>query len=175
MVRTFLDSGVLLAAARGSGKDQDRALRILGAPNRAFVTSPFIHLELVPKAVYFKKRIEKSFYDEYFRAAEWIRDTEKIEALAPAEAARTGLAAMDALHVAAAHLAGANEFITTERAGKPIYRSSSSHLSTLLIELIKRIKRVLSASADYPSIDSAGGCKLLLLAGKSADLMAHRS
>jgi predicted nucleic acid-binding protein len=79
---------------------------------------------LVPKAVYHKKRLEKSFYDEYFRAAEWIRDLERIEALAQTEAARSGLAAMDALHVAAAHLAEADEFITTERAGKPIYRSS---------------------------------------------------
>ena len=124
MLRTFLDSGVLLAAARGIGKDQDRALRILEDSNRAFVTSPFIHLELVPKAVYYKKRLEKSFYDEYFRAAEWIRDLEKIQALAQTEAARSGLAAMDALHVAAAHLAEADEFITTERTGKPIYRSS---------------------------------------------------
>jgi predicted nucleic acid-binding protein len=124
MLRTFLDSGVLLAGARGSGKDQHRALRILEDPNRAFVTSPFIHLELVPKAVYYKKRLEKSFYDEYFQAAEWIRDLERIEALAQTEAARSGLAAMDALHVAAAHLDGADEFITTERIGKPIYRSS---------------------------------------------------
>ena len=124
MPRTFLDSGVLLAAARGSGKDQDRALRILEDPNRAFVTSPFIYLELVPKAVYYKKRLERSFYEEYFRAAEWVRDLDKIEAIAQLEAARSGLAAMDALHIAAAHLGRADEFITTERSGKPIYRSS---------------------------------------------------
>jgi hypothetical protein len=31
---------------------------------------------------------------------------------------------MDALHLAAAHLAGADEFITTERPQKPIYRST---------------------------------------------------
>lgn len=123
MRRTFLDSGVLLAAARGTDRDQDRALRILEDPDRIFVTSPFIHLELVPKAIYYKKRLEKAFYDQYFRVAEWIRDLEKIEALALAEAAKAGLSAMDALHVAAAHLAGADEFITTERAGKPIYRS----------------------------------------------------
>ncbi len=123
-MRTFLDSGVLLTAARGSGKDQDRVLRILEDPNRTFVTSPFIHLELVPKAIYYKKRLEQAFYDEYFRAAEWIRDLQRIEALARIEAARAGLAAMDALHIAAAHLARADELITTERASKPIYRSS---------------------------------------------------
>lgn len=99
-------------------------MQILEDPNRTFVTSPFIHLELVPKATYYKKRLEKAFYDEYFRAAEWIRDLEMIEALAQTEAAKAGLAAMDALHIAAAHLGRADEFITTERAGKPIYRSS---------------------------------------------------
>jgi len=124
MVRTFLDSGVLLTAARGSGRDQDTALRILEDPDRRFVTSPFVHLELVPKATYYKKRLEKAFYEEYFRVADWIKDLERIEALAHAEAAKSGLAAMDALHIAAAHLGEADEFITTERAGKPISRTS---------------------------------------------------
>ena len=31
---------------------------------------------------------------------------------------------MDSLHLAAAFLSGADEFVTTERPGKPIYRSS---------------------------------------------------
>ena len=124
MIRTFLDSGIVLAAARAAGRDQERALQILEDANRAFVTSPFIHLELVPKAIYHKKRLERTFYEEYFRAAEWIRDLNSIQAIAQSEAAKSGLAAMDALHVAAAHLAEADEFITTERPGKPIYRSS---------------------------------------------------
>ena len=124
MVRTFLDSGVLLAAARAAGRDQERALQILEDGNRVFVTSPFVYLELVPKATYYKKRLEKAFYDEYFRAAEWVRDLNQITVLAQAEAAKSGLAAMDALHAAAAHLAEAEEFITTERPGKPVYRSS---------------------------------------------------
>lgn len=124
MIRTFLDSGVLLAAARGSGRDQDRALEILEDSSRIFITSSFVHLELVPKATYYKKRLERAFYDEYFRAAEWVSGLEQIEALAQVEAAKTGLAAMDALHVAAAHLGRSDEFITTERTGKPIYRSA---------------------------------------------------
>lgn len=124
MVRTFLDSGVLLAAARAVSRDQERALQILEDVNRTFLTSPFVHLELVPKAIYHKKRLERAFYEEYFRAAEWIRDLNRIETVAQSEAAKSGLAAMDALHVAAAHLAEADEFITTERLGKPIYRSS---------------------------------------------------
>jgi hypothetical protein len=40
------------------------------------------------------------------------------------EAARAGVGPMDALHLAAAHLLRADEFITTERPNKSIHRSS---------------------------------------------------
>lgn len=123
MIRTFLDSGVLLAAVRSVEKDQERALQLLEDPDRHFLTSAFVQLELVPKASFHKKRLEKSFYDEYFRAAEWCQDVTRIVALAQKEAAQIGLSAMDALHLAAAHLLEADEFITTERPGKPLYRS----------------------------------------------------
>ena len=76
------------------------------------------------KAVFYKKRLEQALYEEYFNTAEWFRDTEKIAALAEREAAKEGLAAMDALHLAAAHLSRADEFITTEKPNKSIYRSS---------------------------------------------------
>jgi len=124
MVRTFLDSGVLLAATRGIGRDRERALEILEDADRTFLTSPFVHLEVVPKAIFHKKRLEKSFYDEYFNAVSWFRDLDKIVAAAQVEAAESGLAAMDSLHLAAAYLSRADEFVTTERPGKPIYRSS---------------------------------------------------
>jgi len=40
MVRTFLDSGVLLAAARSLGRDRERALQILEDPDRSFLRGP---------------------------------------------------------------------------------------------------------------------------------------
>jgi predicted nucleic acid-binding protein len=124
MVRSFLDTGVLIAAARSVGRDKERALRLLEEPDRMFFTSPFIHLEVVPKAIFYKKRLERSFYEKYFKTAGWFRDLEKIAAVAEAEATKAGLAAMDALHLAAAHLSRADEFITTEKPSKSIYRSS---------------------------------------------------
>jgi predicted nucleic acid-binding protein len=124
MVRTFLDSGVLIAAARSVNADSERAMVILEDSDRTFLTSPFVQLELVPKAVFYKNRLEKAFYDRYFATAEWMRDLGKIEALAQREAAKHGLGAMDALHLAAAHLLDAAEFITTERPERPIYRPS---------------------------------------------------
>jgi predicted nucleic acid-binding protein len=124
MIQTFVDSGVLIAAARSVGPDRERALQLLEDPDRSFLTSPFVHLEVLPKAVFYKKRLERAFYERYFRNATWYRDVARIEALAQAEAARAGLGAMDALHLAAAHLSRAEELITTEKPAKAIHRST---------------------------------------------------
>ena len=92
--------------------------------NRTFVVSPFLYLELVPKAIFNKRRFEKAFYDQYFQETQWSGNLRQIAALARAEAERAGLGAMDALHLAAAHLAGAIEFITTEKPTSSIFRST---------------------------------------------------
>ena len=124
MVRTFFDSGVLIAAARSVGSDRIRALELLGDPGRIPLTSPFIHLEVMPKATYFNNRLERSFYDRYFANAVWFREVDKIESAARTEAVKAGLGAMDALHPAAAFLSNAHEFITREKPNKAIHRSA---------------------------------------------------
>jgi predicted nucleic acid-binding protein len=124
MIRTFVDSGVLIAAARSLDPLGERALKFLEDPNRTFLTSPFVHLEVVPKAIFFQRRMERSFYDTYFKNAAWFQDVDKIEVAARTEAAKVGLGAMDALHLAAAQLSRADEFITTEKPNKAIHRSS---------------------------------------------------
>lgn len=55
-------------------------------------------------------------------ALDWASDLNGVVNLAISESEQHGLAAMDALHVAAALLLGADEFVTTEKPGKPIYR-----------------------------------------------------
>jgi hypothetical protein len=45
MIRTFFDSGVLIAAARSLDPDGERTLQLLEEPRRIFLTSPFVHLE----------------------------------------------------------------------------------------------------------------------------------
>jgi hypothetical protein len=52
------------------------------------------------------------------------RSLKALLTLAVDEAARSGVGPMDALHLAAAHLLNADEFITTERPRKSIYRTS---------------------------------------------------
>ena len=122
--RTFLDSGVLITAARSTGADQQIALSVLGDASRIFLTTPFLALEVVPKAAFYRQELELSFYKRYLASATSYRGLNRIEKLARTEAARCGLSALDALHVAAASLLKADEFITTEKPDKPMYRTS---------------------------------------------------
>jgi len=81
-------------------------------------------LEVVPKAAFHRQELELSFYERYMASATAYRGLNRIEKVARTEGARCGLAAMDALHVAAAFLLKADEFITTEKPGKPMYRTN---------------------------------------------------
>ncbi len=49
---------------------------------------------------------------------------EKMVAVAAAELRKTNLGLADALHLAAAHLAGVDEFVTTEKISKPMHRNT---------------------------------------------------
>lgn len=120
-MRTFLDSGVLLTAWRG--RDAEAALAVMEDPQRQFCTSQLVELELLPKAAFFQQEAEMEFYQTHFRAAQGeeplsLELGEKAEELAR----QHGLAAVDALHLAAAIRQGAEEFITAEKPGKPMFR-----------------------------------------------------
>ena len=79
---------------------------------------------MAPKATFHKRRVETAFYDRFLRDAKWVRGLERIDEVARAQAEKHGLGAMDALHLAAAHVGGARELITTEKPSKPMHRSS---------------------------------------------------
>lgn len=121
MTRTYLDSGVLIAAARGTDDIAAAALDVLGDPERVFVASIFVQLEVLPKPVYNKYVAEAHFYDTYFAAVvAWAEPDVASAALHLAQ--QYGLSALDALHVAAAIALHADELVTTEGPGKPIHR-----------------------------------------------------
>ncbi len=122
--RTFLDSGVLIAAARGTDEMALQALEILDDPNRAFVSSIFVKLEVLPKAVYNRFREEARFYESFFDndVEFWVGFSDEMVEMAQQHAGKFGLGALDALHVAAAISAEVDEFITTEKPGKPLHR-----------------------------------------------------
>lgn len=121
-MKTFLDSGVLLSAWK-PGELHDRAVSIMGDESREFFTSDAVKLELLPKPTFEKRRLEVEFYNAHFSDA---ADSEPFSADlgrdALALAKKFGLAAIDALHLASAIRQGADEFITSELPGKPIFR-----------------------------------------------------
>lgn len=123
MTITFIDSGVLVSASRGVEDLSDKAILILASADRKFASSAFIKLEVLPKAVYYRQTDEIEFYETFFSAVTyWANDTEQVIQDGYNIACEYGLAAMDALHIAAAISVGAEEFITTEKPTKPMYR-----------------------------------------------------
>lgn len=137
MTCTFIDSGVLIAAARGEGAIAERALVILEAPHRKFASSIFLKLEVLPKAIYNNQTSEVRFYEEYFDAVSyWATDIDQIVQSAYREVSESGLGAMDALHVAAAVSVGAVEFITNEKPEKSIHRTKSIQMISIWFNTI---------------------------------------
>ena len=119
-----MDSGVPITAYIAASELKEPALRVLEDPDRVFLCSPFVHLETTPKALFNKRNGEHRFYQLYFRRAETTNDLKQIFDEGFREAARAGVGPMDALHLAAAHVLQADEFITTEKPAKSVHRSS---------------------------------------------------
>lgn len=134
MKRTFIDAGVLISAARGTDAVATKALQILDDPDREFASSVFVRLEVLPKSIYFKRENEIQFYETFFDAVVyWTNNMEVLTSEAYREACATGLSAMDALHVAAAKLVGADELVTTESVDKPLHRAISATFTVVSI------------------------------------------
>jgi predicted nucleic acid-binding protein len=141
VVRTFLDTSVLFAAHRGKPPQRDPSLAIINDRDRFFIASPFLYLETMPKAIFHQNDPEIEFYRTYFDNVRiWINDVESIVRIALDESERWGLAAMDAPHVATAHLAEAEVLYTLERSGKPIHRTSLVRVVSIPEEPLRDIE-----------------------------------
>lgn len=126
MIKTYVDSGILIAAARGNGRLSIRALEVLRESDaREFVSSDYIKMEVLPKPTYFGRDAEIKFYSAYFSTVTewWNFDSAHLEA-AFEEACRAGLQAYDAIHVTIAAMSGCEELITTEKPTAAIHRTS---------------------------------------------------
>ncbi|MEA5419706.1 nucleic acid-binding protein [Spirulina sp. CCNP1310] len=123
MVLSFVDSGILIAAARGTPPRAQRALDILADSDRIFCSSIFIKLEVLPKSLCYQQTLESEFYETFFQGVTyWISDLEALSQFAYHLACIYGLSGLDALNIAAAISLKADEFITTEKPTKPMYR-----------------------------------------------------
>lgn len=131
MTRTFVDAGVLIAAACGIPDISEVALRLLDEPKRVFITSDLVRLEVLPKATYNGFRDEVAFYEAFFSNVRRVAVSKQLLEAALREACQFGLGACDAIHVAAAKRAKCVEFHTTEKPSKPLFRVSGIRVVSL--------------------------------------------
>jgi len=132
VTRTYIDSCVLIAAARGTGKLGERALAVLADERREFVYSDYVRIEVMPKATYYRRTSEIQFYERLFaNAVFWVSFDETLWQAAYEEACASGLSAFDALHVTAAALTSCDELITTERPTSAIHRTRKIRVVTI--------------------------------------------
>jgi predicted nucleic acid-binding protein len=131
-LKTFLDSNVLLMAWKGKEEDAIKAIGILEDRARKFFTASTVKLELLAKPYYFKNRDEVDFYNSHF---EQVVDEEPLSAELGLRAfelgKKHGLAAMDALNIAAALKMDVEEFITGGMPGKALFRVPGIKVTTL--------------------------------------------
>ena len=126
---------MLLTAWRG--RDAEAALAVMEDPHRQFYTSQLVRLELLPKPAFFKQVAEIEFYETHFRSVKGEEPLSRALGEKAWELARQyGLAAVDALHVAAAIRQGANEFITAEKPGKPMFRVRGIAVKSIHTQLV---------------------------------------
>jgi predicted nucleic acid-binding protein len=132
LTRTFLDAGILIAAVRGQAEEAARALALLDDPERRFLASNFLRLEVLPKALYYQRPAEVALYERFFAQARLIAVSAALVRQAYTEACTFGLSALDALHVTVAKAGGAEEFITTERPTTPLFRVTGMVITPFL-------------------------------------------
>jgi predicted nucleic acid-binding protein len=120
---SFIDSGVLIAAARGAPEKLAKARAVLADRESIFASSSYVCLEVLPKASFYGQEKEHLFYRKFFEAVRfWAPSDETLVQDALEVALQSGLSALDALHVASALAVGADELITSEKSSKPIHR-----------------------------------------------------
>ena len=107
-------------------------MEVLDDSGREFVASAFLRLEVVPQPSFNERLIEVDFMNDFFaNVSQWAPVSDDLLRVAMQQACRFGLDAVDALHVAAALLAGADELVTAEKTTKPIYRVTGLTVTTI--------------------------------------------
>jgi predicted nucleic acid-binding protein len=132
MIVTFVDAGVLIAAARGGAGVSEHAMAVLDDPNRLFASSEFVRLEVLPKALFNRKPMKQNFMRRF--SGRWPSSNDDVVRHAYDIAVNSGLSALDALHVAAAISTGAEELVTTEKTTKPLHRAKDIRIRSIQAE-----------------------------------------
>lgn len=149
-LRTFLDSGVLLAAFRGDSQSHQAAMAIIDDDTRELVVSDLVKLEVIPKASFHKRAEEVAFYEAIFDAASTISVTTGDAINRAIELAKKNdLAPIDACHAERALSEMVDEFVTTEKPTKPLFRINSE--ITNFISIYPQHKNNQTVGTNYKS------------------------
>jgi predicted nucleic acid-binding protein len=107
--RTYIDANILIAAFQGKDSVAQRALQVLDDPNRKLVVSDYLRLEVLPKPTFHKRQDEIDFMQVIFdEAAENLSTSPELTSLAIDLSSKYDMTPIDALHIAAAAIAGDN-------------------------------------------------------------------
>jgi len=111
-----------------------RAHTILDDPERVFVTSDYIRMEVLPKALYYRQSQEVLLYERFFsRAVQIVPSSTSLMRQAYHRGVYLGLAALDAFHIAAAKFSASEELITSERPTTPLFRVTGIVIKTITL------------------------------------------
>lgn len=121
--KTFVDANVLIAAFQGQDTYWQRAMEIIDDPDRDFIVSDYLKLEVIPQPTYHRRQEEIEFMEEFFQAAAFqALPSPDITTQALELACRYGLHPLDALHAGTAVVWQADELVTLEKPDKPLGR-----------------------------------------------------
>ena len=121
MIRTYLDIGPYIATWRGPEREKSLAEGLFRDPTRVLVGSSIVRLELARHRN--NTPAEVAHFAALFDAVHvWIPLDEDLAFRARELRTQYDLGSLDALHVAAAEAGVVDQFVTTEKPGKPLYR-----------------------------------------------------
>jgi predicted nucleic acid-binding protein len=118
----YPDASVLIAFASGYSPATTKLARLVRS-GATFVTSNLLELETVPSTLYARKPEAHAVLTAFFARWRPRRANAATVQLAARECELLPLGSMDALHLAAAHQAGATIFLTLEKMTKPMHQS----------------------------------------------------
>jgi predicted nucleic acid-binding protein len=130
-LRTYLDTCVLIAAFNGDDSAHAAAVALIDDPEREFVSSLYLHLELLPQPAFYGHQAQLAWFTEWLANADCIQPSTEIARNAIDLASRYCLGAVDALHISSAAAAQVAEFVTAEAPTKPMLKVREISVRTI--------------------------------------------
>jgi len=119
--RTYVDTCVLIEAYRDKTPLGAKCRAAVDDPDRLYLSSLYLELELLPKPKFNGRDAELKFYAGFLAETERVSISEgDLRNVGLVLAEKYGLAAMDAIHVAVAIAGRADELLTAEGPQKAI-------------------------------------------------------